>query len=632
MHRGLNCGVIVKRFLKILFKTLLWTTGIAFVVLVVFFGSLFFREQRLPGFAVKYLEDRASTENFLVRVRSANFGMRRGLRLQGVKVYDLRRKDSLENPIATARQILCDCFRGEVTALGLVYERLPDGYYVEGGPPPDGRPIDVTLPTGLDVRIVLEGPSLLGLRPDRITARVRAEGEHRLEIEDFVVRMPDRDRNLSVEASGTVDFESQKVRVRAEGDVRYAHIAPVLDVLDVPVAMPYVLATTEVNDPIPVHATIDADLLTGSFGLDLRFRPPRCRYHGVPVVRSEIGIGVHSENTGTNWLYRFDLDVPCGESTDGRSLVGHLAVDNKAGPARLSFDATSTLASDDLLAIIDAFDRDDFEDIVFDTPPKVSVKGTCMSGEPDFDANDLRGTADFKHGSVMGFRLNDATSEFALKRDVFTDTMSATGKTGGKVDWESKIYFQEFKPDKGHYWASVKYHGGSLEELADAFKFDLGERKGTVDAEFEVSAFLSTNEVASMNGNGYVKVTDGYLAQMKLFAGLTKRLAERVPGVSFLVNQSQASATFTVTDGVFKSDNVFIEGGLVSIKGKGSYDIAADNLDFIVRVQLFKNESLMGKIIHPITAPFTKMLLEFRLTGPIDDPNWQYIPISNMFF
>ena len=153
-----------------------------------------------------------------------------------------------------------------------------------------------------------------------------------------------------------------------------------------------------------------------------------------------------------------------------------------------------------------------------------------------------------------------------------------------------------------------------------------------MDAEFEVSAFLSTNEVASMNGNGYVKVTDGYLAQMKLFAGLTKRLAERVPGVSFLVNQSQASATFTVTDGVFKSDNVFIEGGLVSIKGKGSYDIAADNLDFIVRVQLFKNESLMGKIIHPITAPFTKMLLEFRLTGPIDDPNWQYIPISNVFF
>ena len=56
-----------------------------------------------------------------------------------------------------------------------------------------------------------------------------------------------------------------------------------------------------------------------------------------------------------------------------------------------------------------------------------------------------------------------------------------------------------------------------------------------------------------------------------------------------------------VTDGVFKSDNVFIEGGLVSIKGKGSYDIAADNLDFIVlkvvlRNSLMKNLMLLSKL------------------------------------
>ena len=83
---------------------------------------------------------------------------------------------------------------------------------------------------------------------------------------------------------------------------------------------------------------------------------------------------------------------------------------------------------------------------------------------------------------------------------------------------------------------------------------------------------------------------------------------------------------------MLRTDNARIDGDLFSIRMHGTFDTVKDNLDFTVRVQLFKNESLMGKSIHPITAPFTKMLLEFRLTGPIDDPNWQYIPISNVFF
>ena len=137
----------------------------------------------------------------------------------------------------------------------------------------------------------------------------------------------------------------------------------------------------------------------------------------------------------------------------------------------------------------------------------------------------------------------------------------------------------------------------------------------------------STNCAARLNGRGHVEITEGHLAQMKMFAGLTSLLADKVPGVGFLVNQSQASADFTITNGIFRSDNVYIEGGVVSLKGWGTYDMAADNLDFTVRVQFMKKESLMGKIIHPVTFPFTKLLLEFKATGPIDAPNWDYISI-----
>lgn len=59
----------------------------------------------------------------------------------------------------------------------------------------------------------------------------------------------------------------------------------------------------------------------------------------------------------------------------------------------------------------------------------------------------------------------------------------------------------------------------------------------------------------------------------------------------------------------------------------GTFDIAKDELDFTVRTQLMKDESVMGKIVRPITWVFSKLLLEFRLTGSCDNPRWKYISV-----
>ena len=98
------------------------------------------------------------------------------------------------------------------------------------------------------------------------------------------------------------------------------------------------------------------------------------------------------------------------------------------------------------------------------------------------------------------------------------------------------------------------------------------------------------------------------------------------------MNQSQASCDFTIENGIIKSDNIFIEGGLISIKGWGEYDIVNDKLDVIVRVQFLKNESFIGAIVHPITWPFTKSFLEFKATGSVRDPEWDYISLLDRVF
>ena len=45
-----------------------------------------------------------------------------------------------------------------------------------------------------------------------------------------------------------------------------------------------------------------------------------------------------------------------------------------------------------------------------------------------------------------------------------------------------------------------------------------------------------------------------------------------------------------------------------------------------------KKESFMGKVLHSVAFPFTKLLLEFKATGSISDPKWDYISILDRVF
>jgi hypothetical protein len=59
----------------------------------------------------------------------------------------------------------------------------------------------------------------------------------------------------------------------------------------------------------------------------------------------------------------------------------------------------------------------------------------------------------------------------------------------------------------------------------------------------------------------------------------------------------------------------------------GKFDAVNDKLDFTVRVQFMKRDSIAGKVLHSLTWPFTKLLLEYRLTGSSSAPEWQYISV-----
>lgn len=621
----------VKTFFSILWKTL----KTVFFLVLLFAASLLFREQRLPSFVVSRITDAISTKDFLVRCDNAAFGFRHGFRMSGVRVYDMARENSMERPVAVARSIHVNVFASAVRIVEAEYERLPDSYYEPEDENAEWKPEPLVfeVPELPEFRLTLENPSILGVKPERAVATV-VSGGGRIVLEDVSVTLPDRDCRTRLAGRFEMDVPAQKARGELWGRVRHAQIMPFLETMDVQSAIPYVAAFTEMREPIPSRMGLEANLTTGDFSMRLELEPAMGRYDGVALDHAKGTVDFSLRNEATNEVTNLRISLSEAVDHQGRRIGGVLTVDNESGRYRVGLDVTSDLAFDDDVRMTpdDLLTPEDFCFMKCYTAPRVTLQGTVATEADDLDANRLAGKFELRHGAFNGFRMDDVEGECSFERDTLNLKFGANGKTGGRIECESQVRFVDFDIDKSWFRAKSKYRGGSLEELADTLKFDLGERDGRVDIDMEASGSTATNSVRTLNGKGSLKITDGHLAQMKLFAGLTELLAEKIPGVSFLVNQTQASADFTIKDGVFISDNVYIEGGLISIKGWGKYDIEADDLDFTVRVQFLKKESLAGRIVHPVTLPFTKLLLEYKVRGPIDDPEWKYIKILDRIF
>ena len=136
-----------------------------------------------------------------------------------------------------------------------------------------------------------------------------------------------------------------------------------------------------------------------------------------------------------------------------------------------------------------------------------------------------------------------------------------------------------------------------------------------------------TNNYEVLNGHGHVEIRNGQLMRMKGFRGLLKAMPKIAPAISWFTDSTQATSDYVIENGIVKTDNIYIEGSMFSIKMYGQLDTKTGELDYTVRVQFTKKDSIVGKVLHPLTWPFTKLLLEFRLTGTAEDPQWEYISV-----
>ena len=611
----------IRKITGFLMKTVKWS----FIVFCVFLGSLFFRDQRIPpGWVVSAVGANVPS-NIVFKCDSASFGFRHGATVRGVRLYDRERLNPVE-AVVSADSASVDFFLRRARIVGLRIPRLHDGYYLPGNLERNGR-VDVDLPNIPQFSLKLVRPEILGIAPERVSAYVRTS-PGRMEVGDIHVAWPDIDRAMAVDGFLDLDFNRQSLHAEARGEARQSHIRPLLVALDVPSSVEYMDAFTGVTEPVPVFATWDVDLRNNDFKMHLDLHPALGRYNGVPMRRVDGALDLSVWTRGTNLNSVVTVGPLVALDPKGLVLDGKLVVAVTNGTTRLEFDAKSGLALKELLPIADCLNDGTLDCVSCETPPKIAVEGTLMPDPALQAGNDLHGTVAFEKGVFFGAPVKDVSFEYRYRGDTISfDGISLRGKDGGRYAGSAKLHVPCSDPDGASFSTSFTCKDGSLAEIAGVLGNDFGERHGVVNGEIESSGPVSTNVYARLNGRGKIRITDGHIAQMRLFMGLTDYLAANVPGIASLVNQSEASVDYTIENGVFSSDKILIEGGVFSIRASGRYNIVADDLDFTVRLHLLKNDSFLGKLVNPVTFPFAKLLLEFKVTGSADNPKWNYISV-----
>jgi len=496
------------KFFKILFKTMKWS----FIVFLVYVGSLFFREEYLPVRWIEHFADEYTPKNILFHFDSLSFGLRHGLHVRGLKVYNTLAENPME-PMVSADSVAVHPLLRRLRIEGLKYKRLPASYYLPGNTSKNER-VDVVLPEIPRFSLVLIDPEILGVAPERLVADVEIVA-NRLTVDRIRLDWPDQDERMSLDGSCTVDFVAQVIEGSVRGFAKQHHIRPLLEAVDVPVAFPYFDAFTEVPCKVPSYCGWHVDLMNNDFDLYLDLHPTLGKYNGVPMKHADGKIHLHVYTRDNCLNYRQTIGPICAKGTKDEGLDGTVIVTGTNGYNTVDVDAKSALPVADLLRI-GGF------------------------------------TGDYVGEDVVG--ESDCKLQFRFPRSM-------------------------------------------------------------------------TNNYEVLNGFGHINIRNGKLMRLKGFKGLLDAMPSVAPAVSWFSDSTQASCDYVIENGILKTDNIYIEGSFFSIKMYGTFDAVKNELDFTVRVQFTKKDSWAGKLLHPLTLPFTKLLLEFKLTGSSENPQWTYLSV-----
>ena len=608
----------ILKFIGSLLKAVFW---LSLILIAAGLIALYYLERGLPESVVRRISTTLSSDDVLVRIDRATFNLRSGLRLHRIKAFPKRIADGA---LVSADEIAIEIALNPYLPLNERVRKVTIKNISMPALPPKGPEKPKTIPVIPDLPpfpLIVENPDILGIKASRLTATIDL-AEKKIQVTDIAVQWPDKNIPLSAGGHVSLDFSTRLVSGNVKGQAFPENILPIFTLLHARGAIQQINCFSNIERPIDADYTFDVNIDDTDFSMRLDLDVGPCAYRGVPMEFAKGTLGIF----GTNIYTSVVIEPLAAKSKAGAPISGRLVYREET--EGLEIDTTTTMALEPLFTIINILNHGELDRIRCTVPPSVSAKGKiALSTTQSTLTNDLSGKVTLSEGTLLNFPVRDMTGDFTLQgyTALFNNVTGRSG-SGGEVGGDIAFHFPNYAATATVFTTNLKLTDVALEDISHAFNVT-NERVGLVSGDIRLNGTTHEHTIASLSGEGHAKVRDGVLNRMKLFAGFTDYLARNIPGVSALVNQSSGSLKFTITNGVLSTENLLVEGDIFSINGRGTYNLDTDKLDFVVRANIFKQKTIAGKITHFVTLPFTRLLLEFKVFGSIENPDWSYVSI-----
>jgi hypothetical protein len=127
----------------------------------------------------------------------------------------------------------------------------------------------------------------------------------------------------------------------------------------------------------------------------------------------------------------------------------------------------------------------------------------------------------------------------------------------------------------------------------------------------------NSDSMQTLEGYGKLAVQDGLLWEAPIFGIFSPILNGISPGLGNS-RASGAAGTFTITNGILRTDDLEIRSSAMRLQYRGSIDWQ-ERVDAKVEAELLRDIWLVGPLVSTVFWPVTKMF-EYKVSGTLAQP------------
>lgn len=247
----------------------------------------------------------------------------------------------------------------------------------------------------------------------------------------------------------------------------------------------------------------------------------------------------------------------------------------------------------------------------FAKPPETRLTGKVGLKNPE--KNDLRIAVNAPSG--MGYTLIGKDLSFGatsgtvlLKGQKLLIDIPSARLLGGDVSFKGDV---SVIPGDARYGASVHLERVDFRDLTKLY-FGYDESGGSLTADYAFRT-IGGNDLA-MTGRGNILIQNGNVLAMPVLGPLSLLMGEVIPGLGYQTAR-EATADFSVENGVISTRDLLIKGKGFSMIGNGKIHYLEDKMEMNIRLNA---QGLPGLVLFPVSKIF-----EYESVGSAKHPKWR---------